>query len=317
MRQALKPGVLPDGAVLVTCSSHEERCKGLLSRARDWSPSEVVLFHYDDENPIREDNHRQMETLGKELGAKLTVLQFTEGDAVRSLRENKETLQRATHLSDSGAIVIDISVFTKRHLLMMLRWLDDCGFWSRLYVAYSEPGDYLVSKYIPLSFGLASLQQTPGFSACPDLSRPVHLVMFLGYEGDRALAVYEQIQPLKTTLAIPYPPYRPGWKGRTEYFNQDLLALVGEDAIRNVDALEPDATSEALAAILGESADRDNFARIVCPLGTKPQTLGVYNYLRRTDDPPAVVYAGPLRHNHSFFSKGLGETWLLKKADGT
>ena len=282
-------------------------------RARDWSPSEVVLFHYDDPNPIREDNHRDMEIVIRQLGARLTVLQFTEADAVRSLRENRETLRNVTDRSSNEVIVIDISVFTKRHLLMMLMWLDDSSFWSRLSVAYTEPGDYLVSKYVPLSFGLASLQQTPGFSACPDLSRPVHLVMFLGYEGHRALAVYEQIQPMKTTLAVPHPPYRSCWMGRTEQCNEDLLALVGEDGIRKVDALDPDATCEDLTAVLG-GAGRDNFARIICPLGTKPQTLGVYNYLRKTNDPPAIVYAGPLRHNHTFFSKGIGETWLLKRA---
>ena len=209
--------------------------------------------------------------------------------------------------------MIDISVFTKRHLLMMLGWLDDSGLWERLYVVYSEPGDYLVSEFVPLSFGLKSLQPTPGFSACPDLSRPVHLVMFLGYEGDRALAVYEQIQPLKTTLAVPHPPYRPDWAGRTERFNRDLLALAGAQAVRKVDALDPDGASAALAEVLGASG-RDDYAGIVCPLGTKPQTLGIYDYVRKTDDPPAIVYAGPLRHNHMFYSEGVGETWVLKTA---
>ena len=188
------------------------------------------------------------------------------------------------------------------------------GVFAPTCVVYSEPGDYLVSKYIPLSFGLASLQQTPGSCACPDLSRPVHLIMFLGYEGDRALAVYENVQPMKTTLAVPHPPFQPDWAGRTERFNRDLLALVGEQAVLKVDALDPDATSEALIGVLG-GAGRDEYARIICPLGTKPQTLGAYNYIRTCDDPPAVVYAGPMRHNHSFFSQGIGKTWILKTAD--
>ena len=313
MKQPLTADRLPDGAVLLTCSSHEERCRGLVSRATGWSPGGVVLFHYDDDNPIREENHRQMEAAFRNMGTRLTVLKFTEADAVSSLRDNMQRLCGAVDHSNVDGVVMDISVFTKRHLLMMLRWLDDHDFWNRLYIVYSEPGDYLVSEHIPLSFGLASLQQTPGFSACPDLSRPVHLMMFLGYEGDRALAVYEQIQPMKTTLAVPDPPYRPDWAGRTEHFNRDLLALVGERGIRKVDGLDPDATRATLRDVLGESG-RDDFARIVCPLGTKPQTLGIYDYLRTTDDPPAVVYAGPLRHNHRFYSTGVGRTWILKAA---
>ena len=313
MKRSLGAMSLPDGAALITCSSHEDRCGGLGARAVGWTPSEVVLFHYDDDNPIRERNHQRMESAFGKTGCGLTVLQFTETDAVSSLRDNLREIRRAVERRGDRAVVIDISVFTKRHLLMMLRWLDDGNLWDRLYVVYSEPEDYVVSEFVPLSFGLKSLQPTPGFSACPDLSRPVHLMMFLGYEGDRALAVYEQIQPLKTTLAVPHPPYRAEWAGRTERFNRDLLALAGAQAVRRVDALDPDGASAALADVLGRTR-RDDFASIVCPLGTKPQTLGIYDYVRRTDDPPAIVYAGPLRHNHTFYSKGLGETWVLKAA---
>ena len=314
MKQPLTKGRLPDGALLVTCSSHEERCKALATRSGSWTPGEVVLFHYDDHNPIREENHQHMESVFRPMSRRLTVLGFTEADAVNSLRGNMEDLRHAVDRARDEAVVIDISVFTKRHLLMMLRWLDDCGLWDRLYVVYSEPSDYLVSKYVPLSFGLASLQQAPGFSACPDLSRPVHLMMFLGYEGDRALAVYEQVQPMRTTLAVPDPPYRPDWIGRTERYNHELLTLVGGDRICRVDALDPEAVGRTLVEVFGQ-AKRDDFATIVCPLGTKPQTLGVYNYIRKRDDPPAIVYASPLRHNHALFSAGLGETWILKAGE--
>lgn len=311
MKRLLGQVRLPDGAVLVTCSSHEDRCRGFGSRAGGWSPGEVVLFHYDDDNPLREENHRRMESAFRETGCRLTVLQFTETDAVASLRDNLQELRGAVHRCGGEAVVIDISVFTKRHLLMMLRWLDDSGLWDGLYVVYSEPDDYVVSEFVPLSFGLRSLQPTPGFSACPDISRPVHLMMFLGYEGDRALAVYEQIQPLKTTLAVPDPPYRPEWTGRTERFNRDLLVLAGPQAVRRVDALDPDDARATLADVLGGS-QRGDFAKIVCPLGTKPQTLGIYDYVRQADDPPAIMYAGPLRHNHTFYSTGFGETWVLQ-----
>ena len=313
MKRPLTAERLPDGALLIACASHEDRCKGLPTRAVGWSPGEVVLFRYDDDNAVRDENQRWMESAFRTTGAPLTVLPFTEADAVESLRGNMEKLRGAVDRSAGRGVVIDISVFTKRHLLMTLRCLDDLGLWDGLHVVYSEPGDYLVSDYVPLSFGLASLQQMPGFSACPDLSRPVHLMLFLGYEGDRALAVHEQIQPMKTTLAVPHPPYRPDWAGRTERFNQDLLTLVGEREVRRTDGLDPDAARATLAEVFGGSG-RSGVARIVCPLGTKPQTLGIYDYVRQADDPPAIVYAGPLRRNHAFFSTEIGPTWLLKTA---
>ena len=55
-------------------------------------------------------------------------------------------------------------------------------------------------------------------------------------------------------------------------------------------------------------------AEVAARLGTKPQTLGIYGYVRTCADPPAIVYASPLRHNHEFFSHGIGNTWILKQA---
>jgi hypothetical protein len=314
MKLEFSPKLLPRAAVLVACSSHEGRCQGLVSRLQDWRPTDAVIFHYDDDNPKRETNHRAMEQSLKALSVEPISLGFTERNAVKSLRDNMEQLRVILTRNENAAIVFDISVFTKRHLLMMLRWLDDEGCWDRLSVAYSEPEDYDVSKYVPLSFGLSTLQQIPGFSACPDLSRPLHLALFLGYEGDRALAVYEHLQPMQTTLAIPHPPYNPSWVGRTEKFNADLLALVGESSTVKVDSIDPDNVQHALGEIFGNQSKRGPHAKVLCPLGTKPQTLGIYSYVRSCADSPAIVYASPLRHNHEFFSHGVGNTWILKRA---
>jgi hypothetical protein len=286
----------------------------VLAQLGEWKPVEAAIFHYDDENPRREENHRQMESDLRAASLKPTVLQFSEKDAAKSLRQNMQCLRGVLGRGTDSSIVLDISVFTKRHLLMMLRWLDDEGLWERLTIVYSEPEDYDVSQYIPLSFGLTSFHQIPGFSACPDVSRPVHLVLFLGYEGDRALAVYEKVEPMRATLVVPHPPYNPSWIGRTEKFNADLLALVGEGRIQKVDPIDPNATAEALVQIFGDGRGRGEHAKIVCPLGTKPQTLGIYSYMRECADPPAVVYASPLRHNHGFYSHGVGKSWVLKQA---
>lgn len=317
MKKLFSSDLLPTRSILITCSSHENRCRGLLFKFNRWKPVEAVLFHYDDDNPKREQNHLGMKADLHALSVDPIVLQFTEANAVKSLHDNMQQLHDLLIRTGDVSIVLDISVFTKRHLLMMLRWLDDEGFWNRLTIVYSEPEDYDVSQYIPLSFGLASLQQIPGFSACPDFSRPVHLVLFLGYEGDRALAVYEHVQPMLTTLIIPHPPYKPSWIGRTEKFNADLLTLVGERLTQKVDSIDPEVTKIALKNIFGESQKRGEHAKIVCPLGTKPQTVGIYNYIRNCADPPAVIYAGPLRHNHEFFSHGIGATWILKQGENS
>jgi hypothetical protein len=314
MKIEFTPRLLPQKAILITCSSHEDRCMGLVSRMNEWHPSEAIIFHYDDINRKREENHCAMEASLRKASVEPITLQFMERNAACGLHNNMESLHKVLMLHKMDAIVLDISVFTKRHLLMMLQWLDDEGLMDQLCIVYSEPGDYNVSKSIPLSFGLSLLQHIPGFPACPDLSRALHMVLFLGYEGDRALAVYEHVQPIQTTLIIPHPPYQDDWIGKTEMLNSDLIAVVGESQIVKVDAIDPDKTQEALTTILGDGSKRGQHAKVICPLGTKPQTLGIYNYVRNCADPPALIYASPLRHNHDFFSSGIGKTWILKEA---
>src|SRR5439155_10281602 len=107
----------------------------------EWKPVEAAVFHYDDENPRREENHRQMESDLRAASLKVTMLQFTEMDAAMSLRQNMQLLRGVLGRRNDSSIVLDISVFTKRHLLMMLRWLDDEGLWDRLTIVYSEPED--------------------------------------------------------------------------------------------------------------------------------------------------------------------------------
>ncbi|MFC5455030.1 hypothetical protein [Prosthecobacter fluviatilis] len=303
---------LSKGGILITCSSHEGRCKGIVAALEKSPLSNAIVFHYDDVNDRREEHHSEMIRALEFQGAKVNELIFTESCAVQSLHNNMGALKKIISLNPSAPILLDITVFTKRHLLMMLRWLDDNGCWDRLFIAYTEPDEYDVSEYVPLSFGLKSIEQIPGFSACPDMSRPTHLMLFLGYEGDRALAAYEHVQPMCLSIAIPYPPYKPKWSGRTEQLNKELLALVGGNSLIRVDAVDPAGTVDAMNKTFGDPKVRSEYSRIVCPIGTKPQTFGMYCYIRECEDPPAVLYPAPLRHNHGFFSHGIGPSWTLK-----
>jgi hypothetical protein len=192
-----------------------------------------------------------------------------------------------------------------------LRWLDDCQCWDRLWLLYSEPEEYDIDGNLPLSFGVSSVQQVPGFTSSPNPSRPLHAAMLLGYEGDRAFATYQLLQPKKTTVIIPDPPFKSEWQGRTEKLNANLLSAIGQYSMEKADALDPESSLAVLKAVLGDPSVRSEFSRALCPLGTKPQTVGAYLYLRGCVDPPAVIYSRALRHNHSYYSRGVGQSWLI------
>ncbi len=312
MKEEFSSDGLPNNGLFFVCSSHEERCLGIVRQFAGWQPERAVVFHYDDPNPRRERNHNEMLSF---LGAAQATeeIPFTEKDAVGSFRRNREQLGNILRNHSDAPVVADVSVFTKRHLLMLLRWLDDQDCWSRLWLLYSEPEEYEIESRLALSFGISTVEHVPGFSASPDPSRPLHVAMFLGYEGDRAFATHAFLQPRRTTLIIPYPPFRPEWKGRTEELNHNLLAVVGHQALAKADALDPESSFRILDAVFGPLEERGDTSRAICPLGTKPQIVGAYLYLRSSIDPPAVIYAGSLRHNHSFYSRGVGRSWIIHR----
>lgn len=314
MRTKFTAETLRGETVLIACSSHEERCLGIVQKIGDWKPRSALLFHYDDPNPRREGNHTRMVEYLRQLDVDIDEIPYSEGAPVLSLRNSLPKLKSRLRQLPEATIVLDISVLTRRHLLMLCQWLDDEEYWNRLLVGYTEPSDYDVSEHIPLSFGISSYRQIPGLAACPDLSRSIHLLLQLGYEGDRAMAIYEYIQPMATTLAIPTPPYYSSWEGKTERLNSNLIRMVGEDCKVALESLDSEKVMRELVSIFGGFDSHSDQAKVIAPLGTKPQALGAYMYARQCIDRPAIIYASPLRHNHRFYSHGIGRSWIVKGA---
>lgn len=311
MKVAFTQELLPQDSLLLLCSSHEPRCLGVLGDCVDWVPKTTVLFGYNEESP-RGDAHRT--TLLATLQARSPVLELSLSRITETSNDGPRRLQSVLAEHGSGPVVVDISVMSKRVLLLLLRLLDDCGFWDRLWIVYSEPEEYEIEGRLPLSFGVSSVTLLPGFAPSANPSRPLHAVMFLGYEGDRAFSTYDILQPKRTTLVVPDPPFRPEWEGRTERLNRNLLATIDDQScVERADAIDPSSTITALNRVFGDVRAYSEFCRAVCPVGTKPQAVGAYTYIRECADPPSVIYSQVLRHNLHYYSRGIGNRWLISR----
>ena len=207
-------------------------------------------------------------------------------------------------------LVIDISVIPRADLWMLLRWLTEASLWDLSTFAYTEPEEYSRVTSLPLSCGLRGIETLVGEGGASDCSRPVHLMMQLGYEGDQALAVYEECQPARMSLMIPHPPFRSWWEGRTEEFNSHLLGLAAAEACWWVDPIDPARTREVVAEILGN--DHLAEAVVLCPLGTKPQLLGLFSATFSLSDQPALLIPEPLRSASTARASGVGQSWIIK-----
>ena len=224
--------------IFIGCASFEDRCLGAL---RLVSPkyrfAHSYLCVYDDSNEARQPNFKAMaETLGRH--GPLSVIEASRENPSRSIAELL-THVRSLASKSEARVTLDISTFTKRHLLMLLQALDNAGLWKSLRLLYTEPREYVADMYVPMSMGIKEVASIPGFTNLKPPDKPVLLVIMLGYEGDRAMALFQTIEPNETVLLVPRPAYRPEWEGRTEELNRQLVSLLSEDAIVYADSRDP------------------------------------------------------------------------------
>jgi hypothetical protein len=300
-----------EGGVFITCASHEDRCLGSLSVLDNWKPDFAYLTHYTGENSLREKNLASIKKTLQDVNVPYVEGIFDKNDLASSLKRNTPQIKKLLARFGSRA-VFDISVFTRKHLLMMFNWLCDCGLSDNVFSIYTEPQEYLTSKHIPASFGVSSIESIPGMPGCANASRPLHLIVLLGSEGERAYTVVDQLQPLKTSLGIIKSPTMTNLTGITEDKNRTLINLIGHQNVIDVSPLDPEEICIKLIELANFDANGlSEFSIAICPLGTKPQILGVHLFRQRIADSVAVIYPNPIRRNYEFYSKGIGKTHLV------
>ena len=145
MKQAFHESLLPADATLISCSSHEERCLGIIGACRDWAPRKSVVLGYEDHDRRGEKHHAVMlSAFRRNCSAEelpVTCIEGRVGPTDRFFEILSERRDRP--------LVVDMSVLSKGHLLRLLRCIDDWGMWGQLWAVYSEPEDYEIAGRAP------------------------------------------------------------------------------------------------------------------------------------------------------------------------
>lgn len=168
----------------------------------------------------------------------------------------------------------------------------------------------MIDLFQPLSFGIRQIFPIPTYSGNYDFSKDSLLILLLGYEGSRALALFDDMDPAECLLLIPKPAYNKEWEGRTEEMNKGIINIVGRSKIEYIHSRNPVKVAQQVYKILSKPK-YSRYNHIISPLGTKPQTLGLYLYLSTNPLNTVLIYGAPLRHNELFYSRGIGRSWVL------
>lgn len=295
--------------VFICCCSPEERCKGAILKFYNYKAKHVFLIRYNGCNDKKKKNIKEMKELLKSVG-EIIEITIDEQNPIPVLMDLINKIDNACLNPDRKKITLDVSTMIKWHILLFLKYLDLKNLLKNVRILYTEPLDYETNLFNPLSFGIKKIFPIPLFSGEHDFSNESMLIIMLGYEGNRALALLEKKDPNKCLLLVAKPPYHDEWEGRTEDMNKPVINLVGKSNIRYIDSRNPTIVANQLNEILSDPSV-SSFNHYISPLGTKPQTIGLYLYLATNPQNTILIYGSPLRHNELFYSHGIGDTWLL------
>jgi len=291
--------------IFICAGSPEERCLGSIRKLENsYKAKNIFVLKYSHKNEQRETHLNEMRGILKRVGPIKEFL-IDEEAPIPIINEIIEGI----NAHKNPKVTIDITTLIKWHLLILLKALDLRGLLDKCRFIYTEPEEYITELFQPLSFGIKEIFPIPLFSGNFEFAKDCLLVIMLGYEGDRAMGLLENIDPTECLLLVPKPAYHPEWEGRTEEMNKEIINIVGKSNIEYIDSRNPVLVAEVLKSILSKRCSKYNC--LISPMGTKPQTFGLYLYLAMKPTNSNLIYSAPLRHNDLFYSKGIGRTWLL------
>lgn len=206
----------------------------------------------------------------------------------------------------AGRIGVDMTLFTRPLLFWLLKYLGLTLGGPAISVYYTEPESY---RYAAGTFdtyqatmGPLEVREVPGFPGRPHSSDAGNLTVLLGFDGQLAAAISDDVAPRETIVVNGFPGYFQKYKDVSLVNNERLVSGAGKLLYAPAD--NPFETYNLLEDIRREVPDA---LMTLAPLGTKPMALGGCLFAIDNDD-VRVVYARP-REYVSRTSWSSWQTW--------
>ncbi|MFX1538410.1 MAG: hypothetical protein ACFFDI_29820 [Promethearchaeota archaeon] len=295
--------------VFLCSASPEKRCCGVIEKlSGSYRVNQSIIIQYEHKSQRRKENMLDMEKHLLQFGS-VDKCVMNESAVLPKINELILNIRSMVKKQEPPRITIDITTIIKWHLLLLLKALAQHTLLPYVRFLYTEPQEYVIER--PLSVYVREIFPVPLFQGHYNFSRNTLLVIILGYEGNRAIALFENIDPDECLLIVAKPAYNLEWEGRTEKMNKEIINLVGRKKVKYLHSRNPRIVTEQLEKLL-LSKKFLTYNHFIAPLGTKPQVLGLFNYYQNHQEQTNVVSISPLRHSE-LYSKEIGKTWVLQQ----
>lgn len=277
----------------------------------------AVVFNYQDtlDTVLGQENARQIRVELDRAGVSaIDVLPCRFSDPYGAVRIFSMFLAKTKLAGKVRSVCVDITCFTKLHLLTLLRYLDVEMGADIVRVCYTEPLSYATAFGKALSYGIERTVYLP-YHPKVHRSQRIGLVAFLGHERIRVECIIQELEPDVAVIMLGEPGFTRDMQDDSRRINESLIHRSTYDRQYRLVTIPANDMQQAwrclkteVAKIRDEGCDSVYFA----PLGTKLQALGI-DMLRRSEEPPRMVlaYAIPKRYERRLYSLGSGPTYMV------
>ena len=254
----------------IIAASFEERCRAVLRDLTERSSDKEILvidfIGYENVGPYLYNRTTILRELReKKFAPKTLSVEVTKPlDAISRIQTAIEELKPKN-------VTLDISVLPRTYLFGLCRLLLSMGIVTQL--RYYKPSKY--GRF--LSRGIGSVSSISGFEGEITTTGELNLAIVLGFEGYKALHVWESVGPTKCTALVGTPPYREEFLTYSIESNRDLLGAVEGIQFGELHTFDVQLAISQLKEVHNSSkmASRDS-SFVLCPLGTKLQSLACF-----------------------------------------
>lgn len=221
-----------------------------------------------------ENDHRvityktQIKDLMKE--SQLNILPASYSNSLELVKQFNQYISKKEIDINQTEIHLDISTFNRQNLLTILFLLRKKYGIKNLICYYTVPQDtnIYISKFAQ------SASTIPFFDGMQSIDKNKLLVLLAGFEFDRAMYLYEKIEPSRTVIAIGDEPTDQRFYEINRKVVDKLKNNIQDCEEIKVSANNPFKAKDDLEKIINEYDNEYNI--IMAPMNTKLQVLGLY-----------------------------------------
>jgi len=205
-------------------------------------------------------------------------------------------------------IAVDITTLPKNYILKVCQEMEN---YNAIYI-YTRGERYLELSEEEKSVGISRIVPIDGFEGKIAINGETILVLILGFEANRALPFLEEFPQNRILALISAPSI--GIRNKAQ--DDDIFLKQAHKAnkillnnsfvrIEEVNSMDPFLFYQQLKDIVKSYAPEKNKNIIVAPIGTKPQTIGLYLYWKYK---PKTQILYPVPNRRPKIAVKVGET---------